>query len=67
MPIKQSLNAFVKAGHSSTALALRSGKAVLCFLLAHIHDNHEFSLKAWNKGIFTLAEFVKVVVTIKPN
>ena len=51
MSIEQFLNALIlmKLSHSSTALALRSGKAVLCFILAHIHNDHAFSLKAWNK------------------
>jgi hypothetical protein len=61
MPVEELLNtlALMKSGHSSTALALHSGKAVLCFILAHIHHDHAFYFKTWNKS--ELAPVIKYI------
>lgn len=40
---------FYETESSGIAFVLRSGKAVLCFILAHIHDNNALGFKTWNK------------------
>ena len=59
VPVEGFLNMLMKANHSSTALSFRSGKAVLCFILAHIHNDHAFSFKTWNK--LKLAPVIKYI------
>lgn len=57
---------FMKAGHSSTALALRSGKTVFCFLLAHIHDDYEFGFEVWNQCVFVpVIKYIVIDVLLK--
>ena len=54
--VNEFLNTLVlmKSSYSSTALTLRSGKAVTCFILAHNHHSHAFRSKAWSKRLFAL-------------
>jgi len=66
MPIEQSFNPFVKACHSGIAFVLRSGKAVLCFILAHVHDYHALGFEAWDEGIFApVVEYVTINIFLK--
>ena len=68
MPVEEFLNTFIfmKPIHSSRALILRSGKAVLCFILAHIHHNHAFGFKAWNEcELAPVIEYTAIDILLK--
>ena len=56
----------MKTSHSSAALVLRSGKAVLCFILVHIHDYHAFGFKTWDQRVFApVVECAAVNIVLK--
>ena len=68
MSIQYFLNALVlmKTSHSGIAFVLRSGKAVLCFILAHIHYDHALGFKAWKQCMLaSVVEDAAVNVVIK--
>ena len=56
----------MKPSHLGIAFVLRSGKAALCFILAHIHDNHALGFETWNKCELTpIIKYIAIDVLLK--